>query len=90
MQRCIIFTNQKLEANQDLRRKKIKGLLAYILAKAAFNTSLNLLSNTIFSIDLVDPNEREFKEYSLGYHGRSRKPNLSDHFPLLKMLDRKG
>ncbi|KAK9184722.1 hypothetical protein WN943_025073 [Citrus x changshan-huyou] len=63
-----IFTNQKLDDNQDLRRKKIKGLLAYVeencsagkaidFGQAAFNTSLNLLSNTIFSIDLVDPNE---------------------------------
>ena len=65
-----IFTSQKLDANQDLRRKKIKDLLAYVeenccagkaidVGQVAFNTSLNLLSNTIFSIDLVDPIERE-------------------------------
>ncbi|KAK9177473.1 hypothetical protein WN944_029495 [Citrus x changshan-huyou] len=96
-----IFTTQKLDANQDLRRKKIKGLLAYVedscsagkaidFGQAAFNTSLNLLSNTIFSIDLVDPNEREFKDTVWGIMEEAGKPNLSDHFPLLKMLDLQG
>ena len=96
-----IFTNQKLDANQDLRRKKIKGLLAYVeencsagkaidFGQAAFNTSLNLLSNTIFSIDLVDPNEREFKDTVWGIMEEAGKPNLSDHFPLLKKFDLQG
>ncbi|KAH9697129.1 cytochrome P450 family 76 subfamily C polypeptide 7 [Citrus sinensis] len=50
-----IFTTQKLDANQDLRRKKIKGLLAYVEENCS-----------------------------------AGKPNLSDHFPLLKMLDLQG
>ncbi|ESR36956.1 hypothetical protein CICLE_v10028276mg [Citrus x clementina] len=96
-----IFTSQKLDANQDLRRKKIKDLLAYVdencrmgkaidFGQAAFNTSLNLLSNTIFSIDVVDPSEREFKDTVWGIMEEAGKPNLSDHFPLLKMLDLQG
>ncbi|ESR36916.1 cytochrome P450 family 76 subfamily C polypeptide 7 [Citrus sinensis] len=91
----------KLDANQDLRRKKIKDLLAYVeencsagktidFGQTAFNTSLNLLSNTIFSMDLVDPNEREFKDTVWGIMEEVGKPNLSDHFPLLKMLDLQG
>ncbi|GAY65888.1 hypothetical protein CUMW_244480 [Citrus unshiu] len=51
----------------DLRRKKINDLLAYVeencpagkaigFGQAAFHTSLNLSSNTIFSNNLVDPN----------------------------------
>ncbi|KAK9177441.1 hypothetical protein WN944_029463 [Citrus x changshan-huyou] len=91
-----IFTSQKLDANQELRRKKIKDLLAHVednchagkaidVGQAAFNTSLNLLSNTIFSIDLVNPNEREFKDTVSGILEEAGKPNLSDHFPLLKI-----
>ncbi|KAK9177380.1 hypothetical protein WN944_029402 [Citrus x changshan-huyou] len=96
-----IFTSQKLDASQDLRRKKIKDLLAYVeencragkaidFGQAAFNTSLNLLSNTIFSIDLVHPNEREFRDIVLGMMKEAGKPNLSDNFPLLKKLDLQG
>ncbi|ESR36893.1 cytochrome P450 family 76 subfamily C polypeptide 7 [Citrus sinensis] len=96
-----IFTNQKLDANQDLRRNKIKDLLAYVeencragkaidVGQAAFNTSLNLLSNTIFSIDLVNPKEREFKNIVCRIMEQAGKPNLSDHFPLLKVLDMQG
>ncbi|KAH9697088.1 cytochrome P450 family 76 subfamily C polypeptide 7 [Citrus sinensis] len=96
-----IFTSQKLDANQELRRKKIKDLLAHVedncragkaidVGQAAFNTSLNLLSNTIFSIDLVNPNEREFKDTVSGILEEAGKPNLSDHFPLLKKFDLQG
>ncbi|KAH9697058.1 cytochrome P450 76C4 [Citrus sinensis] len=96
-----IFTSQKLDASQDLRRKKIKDLLAYVeencragkaidFGQAAFNTSINLLSNTIFSIDLVHPNERKFKDTVWGMMEEAGKPNLSDHFPLLKKLDLQG
>ncbi|KAK9177388.1 hypothetical protein WN944_029410 [Citrus x changshan-huyou] len=96
-----IFTSQKLDASQDLRRKKIKDLLAYVeencragkaidFGQAAFNTSLNLFSNTIFSIDLVHPHEREFRDIVLGMMKEAGKPNLSDHFPLLKKLDLQG
>ncbi|KAH9697031.1 cytochrome P450 family 76 subfamily C polypeptide 7 [Citrus sinensis] len=64
-----IFTSQKLDANQELRRKKMKDLLAHVedncragkaidVGQAAFNTSLNLLSNTIFSIDLMSESLR--------------------------------
>ncbi|KAK9184773.1 hypothetical protein WN943_025124 [Citrus x changshan-huyou] len=53
--------------DQDLRRKKINDLLGYVeencpagkaigFGQAAFHTSLNLSSNTIFSNNLVDPN----------------------------------
>ncbi|KAH9697248.1 cytochrome p450 family protein expressed [Citrus sinensis] len=96
-----IFTSQKLDANQDLRRRKIKDLLSYVeencragkaidFGQVAFNTSLNLLSNTIFSIDLVDPNDREFMDTVLGILEEAGNPNLSDYFPLLKKLDLQG
>ena len=77
-----IFNRQKLDASQDLRRKKIKDLLTYIeencragkaidFGQAAFNTSINLLSNTIFSMIWFIPMSE----------------SLRIHFPLLKKLD---
>ncbi|KAK9177497.1 hypothetical protein WN944_029519 [Citrus x changshan-huyou] len=76
-----IFSSHKLDANQDIRRKKIKHLLAYVeencrvgqaivIGQAVFNTSLNVLSNTIFSVDLVDPTAREFKDIVWGIRRR--------------------
>ncbi|ESR36951.1 cytochrome P450 family 76 subfamily C polypeptide 7 [Citrus sinensis] len=97
-----IFTTQKLDANQELRRKKIKNLLSYVeencragkaidISQVVFNTSLNLLSNTIFSVDLADDTtERKFKDTVSSILVEIGKPNLSDHFPLLKRLDLQG
>ncbi|MED6141345.1 hypothetical protein PIB30_102400 [Stylosanthes scabra] len=59
-----LFANKTINASQDLRRKKVQELLREIhqssligeavdIGEAAFKTTLNLLSNTIFSIDLV-------------------------------------
>lgn len=99
-----IFSNSKLNANQNLRRKKIQDLLAYIsdhcragtsisLSQAAFDTSINLLSNTIFSIDFSNPasaTAREFNDIIRGILEDAAKPNLSDFFPVLKVLDLQG
>ncbi|KAL9440873.1 hypothetical protein AB3S75_019533 [Citrus x aurantiifolia] len=99
-----IFTSQKLDANQDLRRKKIQQLVAFVqescrageaidIAQAAFDTAVNLLSNTIFSVDLADPNSasaREFKNLMWGLMVESGKPNVSDFFPMLRKLDMQG
>ncbi|KAL7590487.1 hypothetical protein Lser_V15G40749 [Lactuca serriola] len=63
-----MFTNNSLDINQHLRRKKVQDLVAYCrkasmckdpidIGRAAFRTTLNLLSNVIFSTDLTDPYE---------------------------------
>ncbi|KAH9777549.1 cytochrome p450 family 76 subfamily c polypeptide 5-related [Citrus sinensis] len=99
-----IFTTQKLDANQHLRRKRIQQLLAYAqencragkaidIGQAAFNTTLNFLWNTIFSVDLADHSSdtaREFRDMVWGIMAEAGKPNLSDHFPVLKKLDPQG
>ena len=59
-----LFANKTLDASQYLRRKKMQKLLndvhqssltgeAVDIGRAAFKTSINFLSNTIFSIDFV-------------------------------------
>lgn len=99
-----IFTSQKLDSNTDLRHRKVQDLLASVeqccqagrpvnIAREAFKTSLNLLSNTIFSVDLVDPiseTAQEFKELVRDVMEGAAKPNLVDYFPVLRHIDPQG
>ncbi|KAF5790357.1 putative geraniol 8-hydroxylase [Helianthus annuus] len=100
-----IFSSNSLEANEHLRSKKIEELIAYCgkasvsndyvdIGRAAFRTSLNLLSNTIFSKDVTDPYEedsgKEFKEAITNIMVEAGKPNLVDFFPVLKKIDPQG
>ncbi|KAJ4723959.1 putative Cytochrome P450 [Melia azedarach] len=99
-----IFSIQKLDASQDLRRKEIQQLLAYVkesccagkaidISQVAFNASLNFLSKTMFSVDLADPSSdagREFKQIVRGVMVEAGKPNLGDYFPMLRKLDLQG
>lgn len=70
----VLSANTRLDVNQYLRRKKVDELVAYVtkccdkgeavdIGHAAFTTSLNILSNTIFSVDLEDPNEGSSREF---------------------------
>ncbi|KAI3503121.1 hypothetical protein L1887_31557 [Cichorium endivia] len=99
-----IFSGNCLDANQHLRCQKVQELVAYCrkasqsnesvdIGRAAFRTSLNLLSNTIFSKDLTDPYEdsgKEFKEVVANIMLEVGKPNLVDYFPLFKKIDPQG
>jgi hypothetical protein len=99
-----LFSNIALDANQDIHRKKVQELIAEIhqssltgeavdIDRAAFKTTLNLLSNTILSVDLVDPNSdtaREFKKIVWNIMKEAGKPNLADYFPMLKKIDPQG
>ncbi|XP_076931861.1 7-ethoxycoumarin O-deethylase-like [Bidens hawaiensis] len=99
-----IFSNSSLETNQHLRRQKVEELVAYCrkaslsneyvdISRAAFRTSLNLLSNTIFSKDLTQPNEEsgsEMKDAISNCMVEAAKPNFVDFFPILKRFDPQG
>ncbi|KAL2892365.1 Geraniol 8-hydroxylase [Bienertia sinuspersici] len=61
-----LFTTHTLDASQIIRQKKVNELIDYArpcgkngmpidIGKAGFTTSLNLLSNTFFSMDLASP-----------------------------------
>lgn len=63
------------------------------IGRAAFRTSLNLLSNTVFSKDLTDPFEdsgKEFKEVFGNIMMEVGKPNLVDFFPVFRKMDPQG
>ncbi|KAE8670236.1 Geraniol 8-hydroxylase [Hibiscus syriacus] len=99
-----VFNTMKLDANEHLRRDKIRQLIANVgkscargeainIGQAAFDTSINLLSNTVFSMDLVDPNSsvsREFKRTVNEMMDEAGKPNVADYFPLLRKIDPQG
>jgi len=99
-----VFSNSRLKTSQNLRRHKLKDLISYIqkcresgmavdIGQAAFTTTLNLLSNTFFSVDLGDPNSEfacEFKKVVRGVVDEIGKPNFADYFPLLRKMDPQG
>ncbi|KAK2991372.1 hypothetical protein RJ640_024045, partial [Escallonia rubra] len=101
-----MFSLQRLDATQALRREKVQELLEYVrgcclrreavdIGKAAFTASLNLISNTLFSIDLADhsgdsKSSHEFKEIVCVLMELGGKPNLVDFFPVLRLIDPQG
>lgn len=103
MNSCM-FSANRLDANQDLRRKKVQELIDYCrrhcetgeavdVGRAAFRTTLNLLSNAIFSKDLADPysdSAKEFKVVVESIMEEAGKANLADYFPLLTKFDPQG
>nr|KYP35757.1 Cytochrome P450 76C1 [Cajanus cajan] len=94
-----LFANKTLEASQDLRRNKLQ-VLTYDLFKiifflndsSAFKTTVNLLSNTFFSVDFVHSAEEagEYKEIVVSILKEVGAPNVSDFFPALRFLDLQG
>ncbi|XP_050374762.1 geraniol 8-hydroxylase-like [Argentina anserina] len=102
-----LFATKVLDANHENRKAKVQELivnvndsmlkgLAVDIGKAAFRTTLNLLSRTIFSLDLADDSSsssemtREFKNIIHGMMDEAGKPNLVDYFPVLRKLDPQG
>ncbi|KAJ4978274.1 hypothetical protein NE237_009054 [Protea cynaroides] len=99
-----IFTAQRLDAGESLRRQKVRELVAHVrqsaqlsrpvnIGQVAFATTLNLISNTVFSIDLVRPESdkaQDFKAMLWEMMVEAGKPNISDYFPILRPLDLQG
>ncbi|KAL2932585.1 Geraniol 8-hydroxylase [Bienertia sinuspersici] len=99
-----LFTTQRLDSSHLIRQKKVDELVEYArqcgksgmpvdIGKAGFTTSLNLLSNTFFSMDLAShasTYSQEFKNLVGSSLEMGAKPNLSDFFPLIKCLDLQG
>nr|AMA07824.1 cytochrome P450 76AD18 [Mollugo verticillata] len=99
-----LLTNHRLDASQGLRREKVHELVQYArdccekgiamdIGKAGFITSLNLLSNTFFSMNLTSYDSSfsgEFRDIVWNMLEEAGRPNLSDFFPVLKGLDLQG
>ncbi|KAF7114881.1 hypothetical protein RHSIM_RhsimUnG0070500 [Rhododendron simsii] len=99
-----IFSGNRLDGSQNLRQQKVQELIEYVgkccqegiavdIGSAAFKTSLNLLSNTIFSIDMADPTQdsvQHFRHLIWQIMVEIGKPNLVDYFSILKKIDPQG
>ncbi|KAF8032918.1 hypothetical protein BT93_D1722 [Corymbia citriodora subsp. variegata] len=98
-----LLSSKKLDSNQHLRSKKVQELVAYIgkcardgdvvnIGEAAFRTTLNSLSNTVFSLDMTDPSTPagELKEVMWQIMAEVGKPNIADYFPVLRKIDPQG
>ncbi|KAI8542266.1 hypothetical protein RHMOL_Rhmol08G0125500 [Rhododendron molle] len=99
-----IFSGNRIDANQNLRRQKVQELIEYAgkccregiavdIGNAAFKTSLNLLSNTVFSIDMANPTQdsvQQFRHLIWQIMVEIGKPNLVDYFPILDKIDPQG
>nr|KYP51054.1 7-ethoxycoumarin O-deethylase [Cajanus cajan] len=99
-----IFTAQRLDLLQHLRQRKVQEMVEHLrkqalsgnvvdIGEVAFATMLNLVSNTVFSEDLVDPefeSAGEFKEVVRRIMEDAGRVNISDYFPLLKRFDLQG
>lgn len=97
-----LLSSQRLDASQALRQAKVEQLLEYVqeccrkgqsidIGKAAFTTSLSLLSNTFFSKELAHHNNssacQEFKELMWCIMEEIGRPNYADYFPILGYID---
>ncbi|KAL8141696.1 hypothetical protein V2J09_014728 [Rumex salicifolius] len=94
----------RLDSSRELRKKKVQQLLRFVesscdggtpvnIGLASFGASLNLLSNTFFSVDLADSNSdtaRELKDLVWDIVKEVGKPNIVDCFPILRPLDPQG
>ncbi|KAK7253135.1 hypothetical protein RIF29_37588 [Crotalaria pallida] len=98
-----LFSHMALDASQDLRLKKMQELLNEIhnsslkceaidIGSLAFKTAVNLLTNTIFSMDLFHSTDiaGEFHELIKNIMIWTGKPNLADFFPVLRTVDPQG
>jgi len=96
----LLFSNKNLDMNHTLRQKKILELSndinnsiakseAVNIGKLAFKTTINMLSNTIYSVDLVSSSDKagEFKELVTNIMKEVGRANIADCFPVLKVVD---
>ncbi|OUZ99478.1 Cytochrome P450 [Macleaya cordata] len=101
----LMFTTQKLDSNQTLRRQKLNDLISFVHQKSLsgssidigeiiFTTVLNLISNTMFSMDMADlyseSSAGEFKRLVKAVMKEAGDPNLADYFPILRWIDPQG
>ncbi|KAL5815232.1 hypothetical protein ACOSQ4_025873 [Xanthoceras sorbifolium] len=95
---------KRLDATKALRGEKVQELLDYVhrscissyavdIGQAALTTVLNLISNTLFSIDLVHYQSDLSQNFDDLIHTVMEEvgmPNIADYFPILQSVDPQG
>ncbi|KAI4371958.1 hypothetical protein MLD38_010247 [Melastoma candidum] len=100
-----MFSFAKLDSNKHLRMEQVRRLIqdvatcaqdgrAVNIGQVSFRTTLNLLSNTVFSVDLEGSvggsRIGELKELVANIMTEAGSPNIADFFPALKRWDPQG
>ncbi|KAJ0682730.1 putative geraniol 8-hydroxylase [Helianthus annuus] len=99
-----LFSIRQLDSSHFLRKKKVQELLDFVhgcctsgkpinVGETAATTTLNVLSNYIFSTDLAQydsPSSQEFKNMVWAVMEIAGAPNLAEYFPVLRPLDPHG
>ncbi|VVB02811.1 unnamed protein product [Arabis nemorensis] len=99
-----VFSPQRLEATKDLRVKKMKELVSFMsessereeavdISRASFITTLNIISNILFSVDLGSYDSKKFNEFQdmvIGVMEAVGNPDAANYFPFLRFLDLHG
>lgn len=99
-----LFSTKRLESTKVVRAQQVRELISYVseccLSRKTLNigeivsvTILNVLSRTIFSVDLSDlrsESSLEVVQLVQTIMKGTSEPNLSDFFPWLKVLDPLG
>ncbi|XP_047320828.1 cytochrome P450 76T24-like [Impatiens glandulifera] len=95
-----MFSQPQMDAKQGFRLKKVEELIAFVrrssvvkIGDAAFTTTLNLLSDLFFSMNLAhyDSNfSREFKDHLRMALEIGGSRNLADYFPIFRFVDVQG
>ncbi|XP_051126771.1 ferruginol synthase-like [Andrographis paniculata] len=102
--RELLFSSQKLQACQGLRRDKLMQLYEHVkecairgravnIEEVVYATSINLMFATMFSFDFGEVDStaaRELKEALEEVFAMFIAPNLADYFPVLKGTDPQG
>ncbi|XP_057981156.1 cytochrome P450 76T24-like [Malania oleifera] len=99
-----MFVTHRLNASQHLRLQKVQQLREHLRQRsrsggavdvggAVFTTLLNMISITMFSVDLAgycSKESQEFERLVLGVMDEGARPNMADLFPALQWIDPNG
>ncbi|XP_052210399.1 geraniol 8-hydroxylase-like [Diospyros lotus] len=99
-----LFTAQRLDQLQHLRHQIMDNMVSHVaeardakegifVGRLVFGTSLNLLSNTMFSGAMLDAKSDAMKELKVlmaRIMELAGRPNLADCFPFLRRFDPQG
>lgn len=99
-----VFTSHRLDKLQDLRHQMMVKMIERVdrareareeihVGRLVFGTTLNLLSNTMFSGDMFDVGSdemRELRDLIANMMELAGMPNVADYLPFLKPFDPQG
>ncbi|ESQ45820.1 hypothetical protein EUTSA_v10010304mg [Eutrema salsugineum] len=99
-----LFSPQRIESTKALRMKKVQELMSFMdessereeavdISRASFITTLNIISNILFSVDLGSygsKNSNGFQDSVIGAMEAAGSPDLANFFPFLGFLDLQG